>query len=127
VQALLQHPACAAEIDAPTFVSSIAEPASRELVEMLLAACTSGVGTGGLVDSLEGQLGDPARRRLHALAAAEAPEYEPAQAARAVCDIVARFGRRRRQERRNAETDEVRRDPSVETLLRRKAGIEMRS
>jgi len=117
VQALLQHPACAAEIDAPSFAASLEPSVSRELVQALLAACTSGVGADGLMTALEGRLGEAARVRLHALAASSAPEYEPAQAARAVRDIVARFDRRRRRERQRARLDEVRRAASSEEAM----------
>jgi len=117
VQALLQHPACAAEIDAPSFAASIGPSASQELVLALLGACTSGASAGDLVAALEGKLGEAARSRLHALAAAPGPEYEPAQAARAVRDIVARFDKRRRQERQRAHLDEVRRAASAEEAI----------
>lgn len=115
LQALLQHPACAAEIDAPRFAASIRSPASRALVLALIGACTSG--RADPLAALEGQLDAAGRARLHALAAAEGPEYEPAQAARAVRDIAAAFERRSRQERRRAHLAQVRRAASEEEAI----------
>jgi DNA primase len=114
-QALLQHPACAAEIDAPRFAASLAPSPVQELVLALLGACTSGAHD--LVAALEGRLGEAARAKLHALAADSAPEYDAAQAARAVRDIVARFDKRRQQEVRRAQLDEVRRAASADEAL----------
>jgi DNA primase len=112
VQALLQHPAAAAGIDAPALCGALADPAWRELVVALADA------DGVPPERVEARLGDAARARLHALAADPGPDYEGPQAAKAVRDCAAWFERRRASERQRALTEQLRRASSPEEALR---------
>lgn len=124
VQALLQHPAAVAELDAPALAASVSTPLWRGIVAGVADACAAG---GDLLGGLEARLAPEALACVHALAAADAPVYDDAErAGRALRDISAWFERRSRKAHQRALTEALRASSPDESaqLLGRKLGIE---
>jgi len=127
VQALLQHPAAVAELDATALVAVVSTPLWREIVAGVTEACRARADGGDLLAALEGALAPEALARVHGLAADEGPVYEDAvRAGRALRDIASWFERRRRKAHQRALTEALRASSPDESaqLLGRKVGIE---
>jgi DNA primase len=127
VQALLQHPAAVAELDAAALAAGVSTPLWREIVAGVAEACRARAAGGDLLAALEARLAPEALACVHALAAADAPVYEDAvRAGRALRDIAAWFERRRRKAHQRALTEALRASAPDESaqLLGRKLGIE---
>jgi DNA primase len=125
VQALLQHPAAVAELDATALVAVVSTPLWREIAAGVIEAARAG--RGDLLAALEGALAPEALARVHGLAADEGPVYEDAvRAGRALRDIATWFERRRRKAHQRALTEALRASSPDESaqLLGRKVGIE---
>jgi DNA primase len=122
VQALLQHPAAVAELDAPALVADVSTPLWREIVAGVTEACRARAAGGDLLAALEAQLAPEALACVHALAAADAPAYEDAaRAGRALRDIATWFERRRRKAHQRALHEAARPPRRVRAASRKEA------
>ena len=123
VQALLQHPACGADVDLDRLASQVVVPLWRDLLPVLFDACRKGADP---LAAAEEQLEPPLVARLHALAAGEGPVYDDeAHAGRALRDVVGWFERQQQRAAQRALTDRLRASPSdPQAVLRMKRGAE---
>jgi DNA primase len=128
VQALLDHPPSAAELDPAAVETGVADAGWRELVAALLDACRSQE-PGAVLAAVERRLeGRASLAKLHG-ALAGAPRCDSESAARAVVRGVARrFEDRIRRERQQALTQRLRSSTPEEAvrLLEQKVRVEVR-
>jgi DNA primase len=125
VQALLDHPGCAGEVDEPVFLEAVEDPAWRALVAALAEACRTQAPS-GVIPFLEDRLEPAALAKLRA--AKDAPPSDAATAARVVRETTERFRRKLQRLRNQAITNQMRLSAPADAaqLLEQKSRIEAR-
>jgi hypothetical protein len=125
VQALLDHPSCALELDEASFLDAVEDPAWRALVAALAEACRSQP-PGAVLGWIESRLDEAALARLRA--AKDVPSCDAPTARRVVGETTERFRRKLQRMRNLAITQKMRLSPPAEAaqLLEQKSRIEAR-
>lgn len=125
VQALLDHPSCALQLDEVSFLDAVEDPAWRALVAALAEACRTEA-PGAVLGWIESRLDAAALEKLRA--AKDVPSCDAPTAQRVVSETTERFRRKLQRMRNLAITQQMRLSAPAEAaqLLEQKSRIEAR-